>query len=84
MRKIAKKPKNFRIWVFDQNFERFKDKLKIKAKYLMRNFDEESNLHENDFFGIRFGKQTFFFKFHDVFNKFWPKMNNLWKKEKKL
>ena len=56
--------------IFDQNFERFKDKLKIKAKYLMRNFDEESNLCENDFFGNRFGKQTFFFKFHDVFNKF--------------
>ena len=35
------------------------------------------------FFGIRFGKQTFFFKFHDVFNKFGPKMNNLWKKRKK-
>ena len=46
--------------IFDQNFERFKDKLKIKAKYLMRNFDEESNLYENDFFGIRFGKETFF------------------------
>ena len=36
------------------------------------------------FFGIRFGKQTFFFKSHDVFNKFWPKMNNLWKKRKKI
>ena len=49
--------------IFDQNFERFKDKLKIKAKYLMRNFDEKSNLYENDFFGIRFGKQTFFSNF---------------------
>ena len=38
--------------------------------------------YRNMIFGIRFGKQTFLFKFHDVFNKSWPKMNNLWKKMK--
>ena len=56
--------------IFDQNFERIKDKLKIKAKYLMRNFDEESNLNENEFFWNSFWESNIFFKFHDVLNKF--------------
>ena len=46
--------------IFDQNFERFKDKLKIKAKYLMRNFDEESNLYENDFLEFVLENKHFF------------------------
>ena len=55
--------KNFRIWFFDQNFERFQEKLKIKAKYLMRNFDEESNLYENDFLKIVLGNKHFYSNF---------------------
>ena len=80
MRKIEKKEK-FKDMIFWPKFRKISGKLKIKAKYLMRNFDEESNLHENDFLEFVLGKK-FLFKFHDVFNKSWPKMNNLWKKMK--
>ena len=48
---------------FDQNFDRFQEKLQIKAKYLMRNFDEESNLHENDFLAFVLGNKHFYSNF---------------------
>jgi len=70
MRKIAKNRKILGYEFLSKILKDLRKKLKIKAKYLMRNFDEESNLYENDFFWNSFWKTNIFFKSHDVFNKF--------------
>ena len=59
--------------IFWPKFWKISGKLKIKAKYLMRNFDEESNLHENDFLEFVLGK-----KFYSNFMMFLTNLDQKW------
>ena len=63
MRKIAKNRKILGYEFLSKILKDLRKKLKIKAKYLMRNFDEESNIHENDFLEFVLGKNFFYSNF---------------------